>query len=457
MKNSDLTLNLLEIFKAGWVFIDREFRIVKYNSRFHEIHPIFPHIQNLPVADVLPEMIGLELIFEELNRGERNSFFIPNLEREDSHGSIRYFHFFIMSTQLAERPFLIVMLDETEQAMILQKNQQQVFELKLMRNLLNEKQATVTAGMIGFSEPMNQLKRTIAKLARIPNSSILIQGETGTGKSLVARMIHLATDNANRPFVEFNCAAVPESLLESELFGHEKGAFTHALSQKKGLLEEANGGTLFLDEIGDIRLDLQAKLLTVLDSRKFRRLGSTKEIRTRFRLIAATHRDLQSMVNDGSFREDLYYRIQVITLNCPPLRNLGEDIVLIAKHFIQAYAREFGKAVIGLSQDAERKLKNYAWPGNVREIRNVIERAMIFTENTILNASDILLQSGQEMEQANTMTSLPDEGLSFEELEKNLLKQALDRAKGNQSRAARLLQMSRDTFRYRLEKHKLLE
>ncbi|HDQ45201.1 MAG TPA: sigma-54-dependent Fis family transcriptional regulator [bacterium] len=448
--------HLLEALKAGYAFLDPELRIVRSNARFRETHPSSPSLQDLPVFDVLPETVGLEEVLKALRSGEKTSFTLQYIAREASP-DILYLRLVLVGTRDPEKPVLVVLSDETEQARILQRVQQQSFEIRLMRSLLNEKQAALAAGLIGSSGAMVRLRNTIEKLSAIPSSTILIRGETGTGKSLVARMIHLSTDLRDRPFVEFNCAAVPESLLESELFGHEKGAFTHAVSQKKGLLEEADDGTLFLDEIGDIRLNLQAKLLTVLDSRKFRRLGSIREINTRFRLIAATHRDLRSMVKEGSFREDLYYRIQVITLDCPPLRNLEDDVIRIARHFIQVYAREFGKPVAGLTPEAENKLKGYRWPGNVRELRNVIERAMIFTENPSLDSRDIQLQSTGEDAPVQTVETLPDGGLSFEELERRLLKQALERARGNQSRAARLLKMSRDTFRYRLEKHKLLE
>jgi transcriptional regulator with PAS, ATPase and Fis domain len=270
-------------------------------------------------------------------------------------------------------------------------------------------------------------------------------------------MIHLFSKSAEQPFVEFNCAAVPESLLESELFGHEKGAFTHAVAQKKGLLEAANQGTLFLDEIGDLPLNLQAKLLTVLETRKFRRLGSTQEIETRFRLITATHRDLSTMIREGTFREDLYYRIQVVSLSLPSLRDTGRDVLAIASHFLNVYNYEFGKHVCGFEEAAEQRLLAYRWPGNVRELRNVIERAMIFSDHAMLSAEEI--QPGPNITTGRLSTDtliLPEEGLAFESIEKDILQQALDRTGGNQSKAARLLEMSRDTFRYRLEKHGLL-
>jgi transcriptional regulator with PAS, ATPase and Fis domain len=454
MKQTSLASKILEFLNAGWAILDRELRIEEYNTRFQDLLATST-LYNRPIYEPLPETIGLESVFGDLLNGKSTSFAIPRIAKE-SNDILRYFTLLLMSRKNPEQPFLIILLDETDQVKMLQQNQQHSFEMKLMRSLFNEKQATVTAGLIGISTPMQILKNTIQKVAVISTSSILIQGETGTGKGLVARMIHHATDETDRPFIEFNCAAVPESLLESELFGHEKGAFTHALTQKKGLLEEANGGTLFLDEIGDIHLNLQAKLLTVLDSRKFRRLGSTKEMAAQFRLIAATHRDLKTMVQEGSFREDLYYRIQVINLNCPPLRDLREDIILIADHFIEVYAREFGKSVTGLTSAAKRKLQDYTWPGNVRELRNVIERAMIFTENPALDSADIQLQGSDPYTPEKIGPALINEGLSFEELEKLLLKQALDRANGNQSRAARLLQMSRDMFRYRLQKYELI-
>ncbi len=454
---TNLTTNLLDVFQSGWAFLDQDQRIVEFNKRFLEYQNIASSIQGVLIDEVLPESVGLTDVLKKMMKGGQISFILPHVEKESDSKNSRYFNLIFMSTQIPERPLLVLIIDDTDNAVLNQKIQQQSFELRLMRSLLNSKRATKTYNLIGSSKPINQIKILVQKLGLVPQTTVLIQGETGTGKNLVARMIHLAADGSEKPFVEFNCAAVPDSLLESELFGHEKGAFTNAMAQRKGLLEDANGGTLFLDEIGDIPLQLQAKLLSVLESKKYRRLGSNKEVDVRFRLIVATHRDLQSMVKEGTFREDLFYRINVATVFCPPLRDMDDDIVQIARHFIDIYGKEFGKTIQGLSPAAEVMLKEYNWPGNVRELRNVIERAMIFAENQNLDTEDMQLPLHSDKRRSMDVLSLPNEGLSFEKLEKQLLKQAMEHARGNQSQAARLLHMSRDTFCYRLEKHGIIK
>ncbi|MFC1569867.1 sigma-54 interaction domain-containing protein [bacterium] len=456
MSDSLLSTHILESLHAGWAFLDQKVRIIQYNPLFQKWHTRFQTLDKLPVTEVLPETVGLQPLFQELISGKQQSFKLSHIEKEITKNEVGYFNLIFLPTQIPDKPLLVLLFNDTDLAKMIQTIQQQSYEIKLTRSLMNAKIAMIS-GLIGSSDPMNRLKDRIEKVAKVSSSTVLIQGETGTGKSLVAYMVHDYTNKSVRPFIEFNCAAVPETLLESELFGHEKGAFTHAAVLKQGLLEEANGGTLFLDEVGDIPLNLQAKLLTVLETRKFRRLGSTKETAVKFRLIAATNRDLETMVKDKTFREDLYYRIHVVTLNCPPLRELKNDIPEIARHFIQVYNRELGKTIQNLTSDAEYKLINYNWPGNVRELRNVIERAMIFCDGKSLNSDDIQLHKMQSQETMDDTFSLPEEGLSFEELEKQLLQQALDRSNGNQSQAARLLKMSRDRFRYRLDKYDMLE
>ncbi|MBN1781928.1 sigma 54-interacting transcriptional regulator [bacterium] len=454
MSIAPLHTRILDTIQAGWIFLDREYRIVRYNRQFQDWFPELPALKQPVVTDVLPETVGLESPFDDMVSGKKPFFFIPYIQKEPDPGKEQFFNLYILPSGIEKEPLLILMIDDTELAAAQRKIQQQAYEIKLMHNMLNMKTRSPVQ-FIGSSEPVQQLKAMILKVSRVGSSTVLIQGETGTGKSLIAQLIHLASENGDGPFLEFNCAAVPESLLESELFGHEKGAFTHAVAQRKGLLEEARGGTLFLDEIGDIPLNLQAKLLTMLESRKFRRLGSTREIKAQFRLIAATHRDLQSMIREGTFRQDLYYRIQVVTLHCPPLRELGDDIMEIASHFIHTFNLDFKKQVRGMNSEVKHMLRTHSWPGNVRELRNVIERAMIFTENKELLPGDIQL-TGQGTRTVSPAFSLPEDGLSFEQLEKQLLEQALERCRGNQSQAARLLKMSRDTFRYRLEKHHML-
>lgn len=336
---------------------------------------------------------------------------------------------------------------------------QQENEIRLLESILDSQKEFISGSILGNSPPIRRLRQTIEQLSQVPNATILLEGESGTGKNLVARVIHFSAQEKQSPFVEINCAAIPETLIEAELFGYEKGAFTGAAQARAGLLEEANGGTLFLDEIGELPIHVQAKLLSFLESRRFRRLGSTREQEVQLRLISATNRNLEEMIEKGQFRQDLYYRLNVVKLHLPPLRQLGEDILYIAENFLTVFNIEFKKHITGFTPEARRKLLAYSWPGNVRELRNVLERAMIFARGPLLDASDLDLfaaEAGAEQSEAiPDRFSLPEEGISLEALEKHLLRQALERAGGNQSRAARLLGLSRDTFRYRLEKYKL--
>ena len=313
--------------------------------------------------------------------------------------------------------------------------------------------------IIGQHPSMLELFDLINSVARSNTSTVFLRGETGTGKDLVAGVIHYNSDRAPRPFMNITCTAISETLLESELFGHEKGAFTDARFQKKGLFELADGGTVFLDEVGDMPPMLQAKLLHFLESRRFRRVGGAVEIPVDVRVIAATNRDIEKAIESGEFRRDLLYRLNVVPVFLPALRDRGEDVRLLADHFVAVYSREFKKAITGIDEVVYDKLATYAWPGNVRELRNVIERAVLLCKDQRIKSSDIVLGSGQKQPAAEedlTGLDMPPGGLDFSQLENKLLRQALARSGGNQTKAAKLLNLSRDTFRYRLEKHGLL-
>ncbi len=312
---------------------------------------------------------------------------------------------------------------------------------------------------IGKSAVMQEVFLTIRKIGESRASTILIQGESGTGKELVARAIHDASEGGKaRPFLEINCAALPETLLESELFGHEKGAFTDAKMRKKGLFELAEGGTIFLDEIGEMGITLQSRLLRVLENKTFRRVGGVKDLRTNTRIISATNRDLKLSIKEGIFRNDLYYRLQVIPINLPPLRDRTEDIQLLANHFIAMFNKEFKKSIKKAGKDVLKVLQDYSWPGNVRELKNVIERAIL------LDAEDELLPehipadiSGECLSDTEGTDSDSLAGLgpvSIREMEKILIMKTLDETGGNKSQAARILGISRQTLR---EKTKLYE
>jgi DNA-binding NtrC family response regulator len=289
-------------------------------------------------------------------------------------------------------------------------------------------------------------------------TTILLLGETGTGKGLLAGAIHYASTRAHQPFQKVICSAIPESLLEAELFGHERGAFTDAKERRRGVFEAADGGTVFLDEIGDMPAPLQAKLLGILEDRSFRRIGGGDLVEVDVRVIAATHRNLERAVEEGTFRQDLYYRLNVVPLTIPPLRDRPEDILPLARAFLDEFNRSLGRHVSGLAPDAEERLMQYSWPGNVRELRNVLERALLFASCSVLSASDLFLDVGRrpsrasETSHADRSLMLPRDGLNLEQHEMELVRQAMQRTENNQSRAAALLGISRDQIRYRLDK-----
>jgi len=310
--------------------------------------------------------------------------------------------------------------------------------------------------LIGKSRHMQNVLAMVEKIARSDASTVLIQGESGTGKELIAKAIHYESARADKPFMAINCAAVPETLLESELMGHEKGAFTDAKMQKKGLFEYADGGTIFLDEIGDMELGMQAKLLRVLEERSFRRVGGIKDIAVDVRIVSATNKDLQKAMEDKTFRTDLYYRLQVIPIFLLPLRERRDDIVALTEHFIAHFNREFGKSVKGISKMAEKFLVEYSWPGNIRELKNIIERAIILENDETLLLEhlpqEIVAKTAGAGGGGSLTFRLPPEGLDIEDVERELIRQALEVSEGNQSKAAKKLNLGIDAFCYRMKK-----
>jgi two-component system, NtrC family, response regulator AtoC len=303
--------------------------------------------------------------------------------------------------------------------------------------------------IIGASPAMMAAKAIMARVASSPASTVLLTGETGTGKDLAAKAIHFNSGRAGRQFVNITCSALPEQLLESELFGHERGAFTDARQQKRGLFETADGGTLFLDEIGEMTLPLQSKLLRFLEEKTFKRVGGLNDVKVDVRVVAATNRDLEDEVKSGRFRADLYYRLQVMPIALPPLRERRGDVPLLAAFLIDRFNTEFRKQVRSVSPAAIAVLEQYGWPGNVRELRNAIERAMLLTDRDRLEPGDFTTLTGSV---SPVQFKLPPEGVNIEDVERQLLTQALERSKGNQTQAAQLLGINRDQVRYRIEK-----
>lgn len=322
-----------------------------------------------------------------------------------------------------------------------------VRENRYLRGELEEKYKL--DNVIGKSSQMQEIYKILREVANT-KATVLIQGETGTGKTLVARALHFNSSGKEKPFIHVNCAALPEGLLESELFGHVKGAFTDAVANKPGKFELANAGTIFLDEIVELSPMLQVKLLRVLQEKEFEQVGGIKTIKIDVRVIAATNRDIKKALEGGLLREDLYYRLNVISINIPPLREHKEDIPLLVEYFLQKFNRESGKNIKGVSPRAMDMLTNYNWPGNVREVENVIERAVILgSKNTLLPES---LPLHLKKESDKMEIHIPPEGIALEKVEKSLIREALKMTRGNQSRAAKLLDISRNTLRYRIRK-----
>ncbi|MDQ1610488.1 MAG: two-component system, NtrC family, response regulator AtoC [Pyrinomonadaceae bacterium] len=324
--------------------------------------------------------------------------------------------------------------------------------------------------IIGESPAIRRMLTLARKVAESEASSVLLQGASGTGKDLVAKAIHYGSRRADSPFVAINCAAIPSTLIESELFGYEKGAFTDAKARKEGLFEQAEGGTLFLDEIGELELALQAKLLRILEEGSFRRVGGLKDIPLDVRVVAASNRDLKSEGEAGRFRIDLYYRLSVIQIDIPTLSERGDDILLLAEHYINTFGERLRlkRKIRGLAPDVREIFLGYAWPGNVRELRNVIERALILEDGDLVTTEylprDLTGTAARESDSRPPATVgseavsgghvfvLPPQGIALEEVEDSLVRQAIEQSGGNQTRAAELLRVSRDQLRYRLKK-----
>ncbi len=306
-------------------------------------------------------------------------------------------------------------------------------------------------GIIGESGRMLEVLSLVRRVAA-SEATVLIRGESGTGKELIAKAIHYASSRASDPLIRVNCAALPETLLESELFGHEKGAFTGALAARKGRFELADGGTLFLDEIGDLSLPLQAKLLRVLQEREFERVGSSKPIRVAVRILAATHRNLEALVKAGQFREDLYYRLNVVTIMLPALRERREDLPLLMDHFFRLFAEKNRKTIRGFTQEAREVLLRYDYPGNVRELENIIERAVVLTRDDVIGKADLPLSTQGLEEEKTEEASLP---AVVEGMERRMIREALVRSGGVQTRAAEMLGISERALRYKLNKYGL--
>jgi two-component system, NtrC family, response regulator AtoC len=412
----------------------------------------------------LPGMNGLELL-GELKRRDPGA----NVVMLTGHGSVQIA---VEAMKLGAADFLgkPIALDELKLVLERVLSQRRI-EGALAYYRARQAETSGVARLLGSSPPMIALKQKLAQLIHAEQGmregaapAVLIHGETGTGKELVARALHFDGVRHARPFVELNCASIPASLLEAELFGYERGAFTDARQRKAGLVEAAEGGTLFLDEIGEVDIAIQAKLLKLLEDRTVRRLGGLREQTVDVRFVAATNRDLEQMVREGRFRADLFFRLRIVDVVIPPLRARADDVLLLAQTFLKEHGARYGKPNLRLSGSAEKALTNYAWPGNVRELRNAVEQAVLLAVRDVIEASQFpfceSLASGPAAAPAAaadavSRPALPDSGVNLGDVERDLVVQALERTGWNVTRAAQLLGVSRDTLRYRMEKHRI--
>jgi DNA-binding NtrC family response regulator len=410
---------------------------------------------DLVLLDVrLPDADGLEIL-ERLRASDPESLVIMIT----AHGGVESA---VRAMKLGAHDYIIKPFDMDELKLTVRK----ALETKALRREVARFHAKQREGsrlddIVGVSRTIRDLKALIRRIAESDATTVLLEGESGTGKDLVARVIHFESTRVQAPFLAVSCVALPEHLLESELFGHEKGAFTDAKALKKGLFEEADGGTVYLDEIGDMKPGLQAKLLRLIEEKTFRRVGGVKDLRVDVRIIAATNRDLAKAMQEEQFRKDLYFRLKVFPIHIPPLREHPEDILPLATSFITRFNREMRREILGLHPEAQACLKSYAWPGNVRELRNVIERGMILASGDTLGVEHLLPEIGAGPVELTPSppappraapVALPTDGLRLEEVERDLVRQALEATEGNQVRAARLLGISRDALRNRMKK-----
>jgi two-component system response regulator AtoC len=403
----------------------------------------------------LPGMDGLEVI-----RALRKQDDPPRIVMVTGHASVTLAVDAMKagSMDLLTKPVTLISLHEIVQRALTERGERRALDYYRRRDA---SQASLDA-LVGTSEVMGNLRELIRTFSSIeptdqsPAAPILVLGETGTGKELVARACHQAGPRAQSPFIEINCAALPAHLIEGELFGFEKGAFTDAHARKIGLIEAADGGTLFLDEIGELDLALQAKLLRVLENFKVRRLGALVDRQVNVRIVAATNRDLEEQVRDGKFRADLMYRLKVFQILIPPLRARSEDIAVLARHFLGQLASRYGRMELHMDDQALAALAAHPWPGNVRELRNVIERAVLLQKSGVLRAADFALLTPTSTDAALVRTApVGAQPLSLDAMEREHVQRALAQCAGNVSKAAKLLGISRDTLRYRMERHGL--
>jgi two-component system, NtrC family, response regulator AtoC len=402
---------------------------------------------DLAILDIkLPDGEGTELL-EELGRSGDTVCVMMSAHAtvQSAVGALR-----AGAVDYMEKPFSFDRLSATIRGALERTRLQR--EVRALRE-----RAGVGEDVVGNSAAMKQVFELVKRVAPSDSTTVLLEGETGTGKGMLAAAIHRASARVDGPFINVTCSALAESVMDSELFGHEKGAFTDARTMKRGLVELAEGGTLFLDEIGEIGLRLQGKLLRFIEEKTFRRVGGTKDLVVDARVVTATNRDLEREVAAGTFREDLYYRLKVFPIRLPPLRERASDIPALVKTFVDEFNRQFGKRITDVAPETMEILKKYRWPGNVRELRNLIERTVLLADGPVLQPAMLPSQMVGPVADPDPVVRLGSEGVDFEALERSLLEAALRRAEGNRTEAGRLLGMSRHQVRNRLKKYGLDE
>lgn len=414
------------------------------------LEAIDANVPDLVISDLkMPRLDGMGLLRKLKERDDPLPVIVLT-----AHGAVESA---VHATQLGARAYLTKPFDLREVSIQVHRvleEQRLSHEVRYLRG----QRSPAYGRIIGASASMQRLFESLTRLESIEAPTVLITGESGTGKDLVANAIHERGPRSSGPFMEVDCASLPENLIESELFGHEKGAFTDARSTHRGLFEVARGGSVFLDEIGEMSPTMQAKLLRAMENRRFRRVGGSAMLTLDACVVAATHRDLGQLVKDGRFREDLYFRLNVVRLQVPPLRERREDIPALVEHFVERFNREYRRNVKEIAEEAMDRMQRYTWPGNVRELRNVLERALILEASDRLELSHLPaeIRLGRR-DVSSGGIQLPEEGLVLDEVERSLIQQALARTEGNQSASARLLGLTRYQLRYRMEKFDLVE
>lgn len=439
--------SLYDVLKKG------EYEVYSVGSGSETLSVIKKNIIDLILLDMrLPDWDGLELL-KKIKEFDTEILVIIMTAYSDVQTAVSAmksgaYHYINKPFDLEELKLLI------EKGLERKSLINEVRRLHRQQNEGNQK-----SQIFGTTSQIHYIKELIGMVSKTNKTSVLIQGESGTGKELAANAIHYNSKRANKPLMKINCSAIPDSLLESELFGYEKGAFTDAKATKKGLFELADGGTVFLDEIGDMKPFLQSKILRVIENQSFMRVGGEREIKVDVRIVAATNKDLESLVREGLFRKDLYYRLKVMVVEMPSLRERGEDILLLSNLFIEEINREYGKNINGLTDDAKKIMVQYPWPGNVRELKNVIERAMILTEQPYITPKQLPFElrqkEGYDLKAVELNPFEISEMMPLEALEKIHLSNVLKKLEWNKSKASKILGISRATLRAKVKKYHL--